>query len=131
MGLCNGKRLIFNKVINNYLLECSISGGQFNNRRVLIPRILFKPKEKQFSFKWLRRQFPVRVCFAMTIKKSQGQTFQKICIWLSEPCFRHGQLLLAVSKVGCPTKVKFAIKKMDSQLPNFTSNVVFYEVLGH
>ena len=129
MGLCNGTRLIFNDVRSNYLLECSISGGDYNKRRVLIPRILFKPKERQFPFEWSRRQFPVRVCFAMTINKAQGQTLQNIGIWLSDTCFGHGQLYVAVSRVGCPSRVKFAIKKINEHPPNFTSNVVFTEVL--
>ena len=130
MGLCNGTRLIFNIIVNNFLLECSISGGQFKNRRVLIPRILFKPKERQFPFEWTRRQFPVKVCFAMTINKSQGQTLQHIGIWLSDSCFGHGQLYVADSRVGSPLQIKFAIKKIDSYPANFTSNVVFKEVLG-
>ena len=84
LGLCNGTKLIFHKVHKNYLLECSITGGEFNNRKVLIPRISFKPKDKEFTFDWSRRQFPVRVCFAMTINKSQGQTLQTVGIWLND-----------------------------------------------
>ena len=68
-GLCNGTKLIFNRVHKNHLLECVIAGGEFNNRKVLIPRISFKPKDQEFTFEWSRRQFPVRVCFAMTINK--------------------------------------------------------------
>jgi ATP-dependent exoDNAse (exonuclease V) alpha subunit len=33
--------------------------------------------------------------FAMTIKKSQGQTFDKVGIYLPQPVFSHGQLFLA------------------------------------
>ena len=76
MGLCNGTRLIFKKLHRNHLLECLIVGGEFANRKVLIPRITLKPKEKEFPFEWTRRQFPVRVAFAMTINKFQGQTLK-------------------------------------------------------
>ena len=72
MGLCNGTRLIFEKLHNNHLLECTIVGGDFCNRKVLIPRISLKPKDREFPFEWSRRQFPVRVAFAMTINKLQG-----------------------------------------------------------
>ena len=78
MGLCNGTKLIFHRVHKNHLLECSIAGGEFNCRKVLIPRITLKPKDGEFSFEWSRRQFPIRVSFAMTINKSQGQTLQHI-----------------------------------------------------
>ena len=40
-GLCNGTRLIFDKSIDNKLLQCRIVGSQ---RIVLIPRITFIPK---------------------------------------------------------------------------------------
>jgi ATP-dependent DNA helicase PIF1 len=70
MGLCNGTRLIFQKVHKNHLLECKIVGGEHKDRTVLIPRITLQQKEREFPFDWSRRQFPVRVSFAMTINKS-------------------------------------------------------------
>ena len=127
MGLCNGTRLIFDNIHSNRLLECSIVGGQFKGRKVLIPRITLRPKEKEFPFEWSRRQFPVRVCFAMTVNKSQGQTLQRVGVWLSEPCFSHGQLYVALSRVGSPDNIRFAIKRSEGHDFNYTSNVVFKE----
>ena len=124
MGLCNGTKLIFNKVHKNNLLECSIAGGEFHSRKVLIPRITLRPKEREFAFEWSRRQFPVRVCFAMTINKSQGQTLQNIGVWLNDSCFAHGQLYVAVSRVGSPSRVKFAIRKVYGAQCLQTRNVV-------
>ena len=129
MGLCNGTRLLFHRVHNIYLLECSIAGGEHNGRRVLIPRITLKPKEKEYPFEWCRRQFPVRVAFAMTINKSQGQTLTNVGVWLNEPCFSHGQLYVCISRVGSSKNIKFAIRKRDGYIWNCTSNVVFREVL--
>ena len=128
MGLCNGTRLIFERVHSNKLLECRITGGDFNNRKVLIPRITLKPKDGEFAFEWSRRQFPVRVCFAMTINKSQGQTLQNIGVWLNDSCFAHGQLYVAVSRVGSPSKVKFAIRQTHGAPETATRNVVYTEV---
>ena len=128
MGLCNGTRMRFHKVHSNHLLECSIVGGEFNNRKVLIPRITLKPRDREFTFEWSRRQFPVRVCFAMTINKSQGQTVKNIGIWLNDFCFAHGQLYVAVSRVGSPSKIKFAIKGLHGSPDNATRNVVFKDV---
>ena len=129
-GLCNGTRLIFHKVHKNYLLECSIFGGDFNNRKVLIPRISTKPKDREFPFEWSRRQFPVRVAFAMTINKSQGQTLQHVGVWLSDSCFSHGQLYVAVSRVGSPSSITLAIRRSEDLPANATSNVVFKEVFN-
>ena len=130
MGLCNGTRLIFHKVHKNYLLECSIVGGEFNNRKVLIPRITTRPKDREFPFEWSRRQFPVRVAFAMTINKSQGQTLLNVGVWLSDTCFSHGQLYVAVSRVGSPSSITLAIRPIDDKPVNSTSNVVYKEVFN-
>ena len=121
--------LIFEKMHKN-LLECRIVGGEFCNRKVLIPRISLKPKDKEFPFEWSRRQFPVRPAFSMTINKSQGQTLQNVGVWLHDTCFGHGQLYVAVSRVGSPKRVMFAIKRMTDFPEGATANVVFREILS-
>ena len=50
-------------------------------------------------------------------------------MWLAEPVFSHGQLNVAVSRVGSKEKIKFAIKPVEEGWDNFTSNVVYREVL--
>ena len=129
MGLCNGSRLIFHKIHKKYLLECTIVGGEHNNRTVLIPRISLRPKDREFPFEWTRRQFPVRVAFAMTINKSQGQTLQNVGVWLNDSCFAHGQLYVCISRVGSASCIKFAIGQVEGQPRNVTNNVVYKEVL--
>ena len=129
MGLCNGTRLIFLKIHKNHLLECKIVGGEHSNRTVLIPRVTLRPKDNEFPFEWGRRQFPVRVAFAMTINKSQGQTLQNVGVWLNDNCFAHGQLYVAMSRVGSPKDIKFAIRQFENYSGHFTSNVVYKEVL--
>ena len=52
MGLCNGTRLIFNKVHNIHLLECSIAGGEHKTRKVLIPRITLRPTDREYPYEW-------------------------------------------------------------------------------
>ena len=129
MGLCNGTKLIFKKLHRNHLLECTIAGGEHNGRIVLIPRIFLRPKDRDFPFEWSRRQFPVKVAFAMTINKSQGQTLRNVGIWLNDGCFAHGQLYVCISRVGSPSCLKFAIRSVEGYPANATSNVVFREVL--
>jgi ATP-dependent exoDNAse (exonuclease V) alpha subunit len=42
-----------------------------------------------------RLQFPLQLCYAMTINKSQGQTFTgKVGLYLND----HGQLYVALSR---------------------------------
>ena len=97
---------------------------------MLIPKILTVPAdETQFGFEWQRLQFPVRVAFAMTIHKSQGQTMQRVCIWLEEPCFGHGQLYVAASRVGDPDNIKFFVKSKEGDPDYSTQNIVYQELL--
>ncbi len=56
------------------------------------------PTDMPFEFK--RLQFPVRLAFAMSINKAQGQSLKVAGINLETPCFSHGQLYVACSRVG-------------------------------
>jgi hypothetical protein len=62
-GLCNGTRLIFNQLISNKVLECTIVETKM---KVLIPRITFIPLTNNSPMEWQRKQFPVKPAFAMT-----------------------------------------------------------------
>ena len=73
-GLCNGSRLVYERSLDNKVLQCKLVGS---GRTVLIPRITFIPKLGEYPFSWQRRQFPVRTAFAITINKSQGNKFFK------------------------------------------------------
>eukprot|EP00123_Amoebidium_parasiticum_P010316 comp20018_c0_seq1/m.24565 comp20018_c0_seq1/g.24565 ORF comp20018_c0_seq1/g.24565 comp20018_c0_seq1/m.24565 type:complete len:133 (-) comp20018_c0_seq1:71-469(-) len=57
-----------------------------------------------------RRQFPVRLAYAMTINKSQAQSLQVVgaCFLNSQP-LSHGQLYVTCSRVTLPHVVGFAL----------------------
>lgn len=94
--LCNGTRLLV-KSLKKFIIECTILTGCGTGEDVLIPRIPLIPSDLPFQFK--RLQFPVKISFAMTINKSQGQTFNVAGLDLSVECFSHGQLYVALSRV--------------------------------
>ena len=98
-GLCNGTRLLLKNVHNTRFLEATITSGDHAGRVVFNPRIALQPGD-DFGFQWQRRQFPIRIAFAMTINKAQGQTLKRVGVWLNEPVFTHGQLYVAASHVG-------------------------------
>lgn len=118
--LCNGTRLVVKKLMNN-IIEAKIIKGKYKGEDVLIPRIPMIPTDLPFDFK--RLQFPVRLAFAMTINKSQGQSLQVCGINLEFPCFAHGQLYVACSRVGKPTSLFiYAPQKK-------TKNIVYQKAL--
>ena len=67
-----------------------------------IPCISITPSNLDLPFILQRLQFPVRLGFAMSINKSQGQSVKKVGIDLQTPVFTHGQLYVALSR--CTTK---------------------------
>uniref|UniRef100_UPI00358F85D7 ATP-dependent DNA helicase pif1-like n=1 Tax=Myxine glutinosa TaxID=7769 RepID=UPI00358F85D7 len=98
--LCNGTRLAV-KTLMPHVIEATIMTGCAKGEDVFIPRIPIIPTDMPFQFK--RLQFPVRLSFAMTINKSQGQSLKVSGVELTSPCFSHGQLYVACSRVGAST----------------------------
>ena len=84
--LCNGTRLAVKKTMEN-LIEATILTGPYEGEAVLLPRIPMIPTDLLFQFK--RLQFPIRLVFAITINKAQGQSLEKCGIDLNTDCFSH------------------------------------------
>ena len=69
----------------------------------------------------------------MTISKSQGQTFDKVGIYLRQACFAHGQLYVAFSRARSHKDIYLKIETNSEQgnekNRTFTKNVVYPQVL--
>ncbi|KAJ4805065.1 ATP-dependent DNA helicase PIF1 [Rhynchospora pubera] len=109
-GLCNGTRLVCRNFQKN-VIDAEIATGGHAGKRIFIPRIpLSPPDDDLFPFRFKRKQFPVRLCFAMTINKAQGQTIPNVGVYLPEPVFSHGQLYVALSRGVSRQNTKLLIK---------------------
>ncbi|CAI0460148.1 unnamed protein product [Linum tenue] len=109
-GLCNGTRILITKLGENIIVG-NIMGGSFDTKEVVIPR----------------RHFPVRLCYGMTINKSQGQTLDKVGVYLPKPVFSHGQLYVAASRVRSAGGLRFLIENEEDVPANYTRNIVYSE----
>jgi ATP-dependent DNA helicase PIF1 len=96
--LCNGTRLIARRLMPD-VIQAEILTGPGQGEMVFISRL---PMAVARPVNFKRTQFPVRVSYAMTINKAQGQTLGVCGIHLDQPCFSHGQLYVACSRVGSP-----------------------------
>ena len=75
--------------------------------------------------------------FAITINKSQGQSFDSVGVYLPQHVFSHGQLYVALSRTKYQRCLKLFIENSDSQgilIPHFankvfTKNIVLKELL--
>ena len=122
--LTNGTCCIITRLYPN-VVQAQILQGPSKGKTVLLPRIPLMPSDTSLPFTFKRVQFPIQTCFAMTINKAQGQTFQKVGVDLSTPCFSHGMLYVALSRIGSPNRL--SVYTVDGT----TKNVVYPEALHY
>ncbi|XP_076944878.1 ATP-dependent DNA helicase PIF1-like [Bidens hawaiensis] len=129
-GLCNDTRL---QVVSlgTHVIEVKILLGNNNGERISIPRIAMTPSDKNIAFTFTRRQYPLSVCFAMTINKSQGQSLSRVGLYLKNDVFSHRQLYIALSRVTSKKGLKILILDKNGNQTNKTTNVDFKEIFSY
>ncbi|XP_004501122.1 uncharacterized protein, partial [Cicer arietinum] len=129
-GLCNGTRLLINELCTNIIGATVITGKNIGDK-IYIPRMNLVPSDPAFPFKFQRRQFPLSLCFAMTINKSQGQSLSQVGLYLKRPVFTHGQFYVAISRVKSREGLKIVILDEEGKLCTDTKNVVYKEIFNN
>ena len=68
----------------------------------------------------------------MTINKSQGQTMDRIGLYLPEHVFSHGRVYVALSRIGSPAHITILASEghVEGREGTFTRNVVYHEVFN-
>jgi len=124
-GLCNGMRM---RVlgIRRTCLQVAIMGGKLDGKIFLLPRIKLTTSDDDLPFILPCTQFPVRLCFAMTENKSEGQSLQQVGVDLRTSALTHGKLYVALSRV---TSLDGLTLLSSENTPTHTENIVYPEVL--
>jgi hypothetical protein len=128
-GLYNGTRMVLvdwtTRVLRCRILKAAAEDQ--DDHTVFIPRMNLLASAEDNPIPLKRRQFPVRLAFAMTINKAQGQSVKWVGLDLCTPVFSHGQLYVALSRCTHPNRVKAIFPEHEQGTK--TTNVVYTEVL--
>ena len=103
-------------------------GGEYDGNIELIPRISLTPTSTyaEFAFSLRRHQFLVRLAFAISINKAQGQSVKYVGLDLRVPVFSHRQLYVTLSRATSSDRVKVLL--LARTLALRTTNVVYPEI---
>ena len=110
----------------------SLAISPWAGQRAFIPRLNMATSDLLQPFALKRRQFPIRLAFAMSIDKAQGQSLARVGIYLPSPCFSHGQVYVAFSRSGSRARVKVCVQseaEQEAQQAVYTSNPVWRQLL--
>jgi ATP-dependent exoDNAse (exonuclease V) alpha subunit len=127
VGLCNGMCLIVRRFTMRDI-EAEIIGKGADNV-TFISRIKFIFDYNNLPFTLARKQFPLRLVYAMTIYKSQRQTLFHVGLHLANDVFSHGQLYVAFSFTKVIANVKFQLPDTVHGRINLMRIVMYEEAL--
>jgi hypothetical protein len=120
--LCNGTRVVYHRRVGR-CLEVQILSGIHAGEFHYLPRMVSTVVSATLPFTLRRVQFPLMMCWAMTVHKSQGQTLDKVGIFFARPTWAHGLLYVAVSRVRRSADC-FWVGDRGATVFNYTSNHV-------
>ena len=128
-GLCNGTRLVVTRILSR-CIEARILSGEFAGQLRMLSRIKLTSTVGELPFLVTRVQFPIRLSFAITVNKSQGQSLTTVGVDLRHAVFTHGQLYVAMSRVTTIAGLSVLLPTLsDSEGSRTVTNIVYPEVL--
>lgn len=88
--------------LKNDLIKVKIEGAEYEVKKETWSKIRYYYDKKENKIKEEETsaftQYPVRLAWAVTIHKSQGQTYDRVAINLGYGSFAHGQTYVALSR---------------------------------
>ena len=125
--LSNNTRVVIREI---YRYSIKVETISSNPKTFLIPRIKFKVKLRFGGFGIIRTQFPLRLAYAMTKNKSQGQSIPFSLNDIRNPPFSHGHLYVSMSRATDVDQVRFFCNEDQiEECSIVVDNVVYNEML--
>ena len=100
-GIVNGKKGV-GRAVSPRIIDVEVIAP---DSPIKMPRIFFKVKVGPKGITSHPRQFPLRVCYAVTVNKSQGQTLSGVGLDLGDDVRCRGQLYVALSQTTCSANI--------------------------
>ena len=136
-GFSNNSRVIVTNITHKTVRVRSLNDS---TKYACLPRIHFEVKTKfRLSVKMTRRQFPLKLAYALTVNRCQGQQFDKVLFDIGTAPFAHGQLYVSISRVREGSNFRFYIDSEndneciytadDETLYPQTANVVYKKII--
>jgi len=135
-GHCNGTRYLVKQIGKYRLVLQKLNANKDDKDAILIlPRIPLRYGGHAFPFELTRLQFPIKIAFALTINRAQGQSVTICGILLPKNVWTHGQIYVAFSRTGNPNNIyvwaeqsQFEDYKLDPS-KTYMKNIVYREVI--
>ena len=114
-----------NNITWKMYIEAQIITGTRVGEKVYIPRIIMSLTESAWPFLLKRRQYPISVCFGMAINKSQGQSLNKVGLYLQKQVYMHGQLYVAIPRVTRRDGLRIIVDDEETNKDGMITNIVY------
>ena len=99
-GLINGARgSVVDYLPSQDAIEVKFDASDPDSPPTIITRTPSTPYQLSRGAQICIYQFPLKLCWAVTAHKSQGQSLARVAIDIAEPAFAHGSLYVALSRV--------------------------------
>ena len=107
-GICNGIQATLLSH-TRYMCKMRILTGPGKGKVIYLPRFSYKvtAENSGLPFTFIRRQFPLIPAYCVSVHKSQGQSLDMIGIVAEKDAFAHGQVYVAMSRVGSWNNIAF------------------------